>query len=179
MARCRASATGVPGRDRRRSAARAHRRSPPHAQCSGTLRGSADVSRHLEQAPASRGTVACSGTVRSLVYIRWTSLTGSSTAGGPIMVFARRQRLALTAHGASCLPDDAVPIVDRQLEHQRNNSMVCEPSTVPTTWKPQRSHRRRAGLSGSTLRLSASWRCSRSNSQDLWIGVLGDLLIAF
>ena len=46
------------------------------------------------------------------MYIRWTSLTGSSTAGGPTMVFDRRQRLALTAHDASCLPDDAVPIAE-------------------------------------------------------------------
>jgi len=41
--------------------------------------------------------------------------------------------------------------------------MVSELSTAPTSWKPQRSYRRRAGLSGSTLKLSASWRCSRAD----------------
>ncbi len=62
----------------------------------------------------------------------WTSLTGSSTAGGQTMVFDRRQRLALTAHDASCLPDDAVPIAERSPARQQTQPNRTGPKSPPT-----------------------------------------------
>ncbi len=43
-------------------------------------------------------------------------------------------------------------------------ALVLSGRGAPTTWKPQRSYRRRAGLSGSTLKLSAAWRWARADT---------------